>query len=53
VVTIAVGVNRNTGLESMWLWPIVDMWGGPGVLGREGSWCVGVSTSVSSDEDVN
>jgi hypothetical protein len=53
VVTIAVGGAGNTRPESVLLWLIVGMWGGPGGTKKEVGWCVGVSTSVSSSEDVN
>jgi hypothetical protein len=53
VVTIAVGGDGNTGPESMLLWVIVGMWGRLGGTEKEVGWCVGVSTSMSSSEDVN
>jgi hypothetical protein len=37
VVTIAVGGDGNIGPGSMLLRLIVDMWGGPGAPGKEGS----------------
>jgi hypothetical protein len=36
VVTIAVGGDGNIGPESVLLWLIVGMWGGPGGAGKGG-----------------